>query len=28
MDFCCGGNKPLIDAIHERNLSATLRNLA
>ena len=23
IDFCCGGNKPLIDAIHERNLSAT-----
>ncbi|TKI83512.1 iron-sulfur cluster repair di-iron protein, partial [Bacillus wiedmannii] len=23
IDFCCGGNKPLIDAIHERNLSAS-----
>ncbi len=23
IDFCCGGNKPLIDAIHERNSSAT-----
>lgn len=23
IDFCCGGSKPLIDAIHERNLSAT-----
>lgn len=22
IDFCCGGNRPLIDAIHERNLSA------
>ncbi|MGG0240423.1 iron-sulfur cluster repair di-iron protein [Bacillus rhizoplanae] len=21
IDFCCGGNRPLIDAIHERNLS-------
>ncbi len=23
IDFCCGGNRPLIDAINERNLSAT-----
>ncbi|MDC2863596.1 MULTISPECIES: iron-sulfur cluster repair di-iron protein [unclassified Bacillus (in: firmicutes)] len=22
IDFCCGGNRPLIDAINERNLSA------
>ena len=21
IDFCCGGNRPLIDAIQERNLS-------
>lgn len=22
IDFCCGGNRPLLDAINERNLSA------
>lgn len=22
IDFCCGGNRPLIDAVHERNLPA------